>query len=222
VKVNPGDIAKEIKKTGKTVRQVASERKLMSDAELNKVLDAKRIRLGLGAIRNVGKGAIDDAAQALIARAWEIWRGTGIGLAVWQSRPAHPAPWRFSAILLDPPRTELRAAIAARAGAMLRAGGLDEVRALLTLELDPALPAMRAHGVPELSAYLRGELALPEATRRIELVTGQYTKRQITWFRHHQLAEPPRVRTIHARITGEEQLSERNYSNILAFIESMG
>ena len=157
-----------------------------------------------------------------IARAWEIWRGTGIGLAVWQSRPAHPAPWRFAAILLDPPRTELRAAIAARAEAMLRAGGLDEVRALLALELDPALPAMRAHGVPELSAHLRGELALPEATRRIELVTGQYTKRQITWFRHHQLAEPPRVRTIHARITGEEQLSERNYSNILAFIESMG
>ena len=77
---------------------------------------------------------------------------------------------------------------------MLRAGGLDEVRALLALELDPALPAMRAHGVPELSAHLRGELALAEATRRIELVTGQYTKRQTTWFRHHQLAEPPRVR----------------------------
>lgn len=37
------DIAKESHKTGKTVRQVAAERKLMSDAELNKVLDAKRM-----------------------------------------------------------------------------------------------------------------------------------------------------------------------------------
>ena len=46
---------------------------------------------------------------------------------------AHPAPWRFAAILLDPPRPQLRAAIAARAEAMLRAGGLDEVRALLAL-----------------------------------------------------------------------------------------
>jgi fumarate hydratase class II len=37
------DIAKESFKTGKTVRQVAQERKLMSDAELNKSLDAKRM-----------------------------------------------------------------------------------------------------------------------------------------------------------------------------------
>ena len=62
--------------------------------------------------------------------------------------------------------------------------------ALLALDLDPALPAMRAHGVPELSAYLRGTLSLEEAGRRTELVTGQYTKRQATWFRHHDLAAP--------------------------------
>jgi fumarate hydratase class II len=37
------DIAKESFKTGKTVRQVAAEKKLMADAELNKVLDAKRM-----------------------------------------------------------------------------------------------------------------------------------------------------------------------------------
>ena len=67
---------------------------------------------------------------------------------------------------------------------MLEAGALDEVRALLALGLDPALPAMRAHGVPELSAYLRGEIPLAEAARRAELATGQYTKRQATWFRN--------------------------------------
>lgn len=37
------DIAKESFKTGKTVRQVAQQRKLMPDAELNKVLDARRM-----------------------------------------------------------------------------------------------------------------------------------------------------------------------------------
>ncbi|HEY1629201.1 MAG TPA: class II fumarate hydratase, partial [Tepidisphaeraceae bacterium] len=37
------DIAKESFKTGKTVRQVAEERKLMSEAELNKAMDAKRM-----------------------------------------------------------------------------------------------------------------------------------------------------------------------------------
>jgi fumarate hydratase, class II len=37
------DVAKESHKTGKTVRQVAAGRKFMSDAELNKTLDARRM-----------------------------------------------------------------------------------------------------------------------------------------------------------------------------------
>jgi fumarate hydratase class II len=37
------DIAKESFKTGKTIREIAQERKLMSEAELNKVLDARRM-----------------------------------------------------------------------------------------------------------------------------------------------------------------------------------
>src|SRR6185312_968497 len=30
-----------------------------------------------------------------LARAWEVWRGTGTGLAAWQQRGGPPAPWRF-------------------------------------------------------------------------------------------------------------------------------
>jgi tRNA dimethylallyltransferase len=157
-----------------------------------------------------------------VARAWEVWRGTGRSLSSWQSAASQPAPWRFAAILLDPPRSELRTAIAARFATMLGEDAIEEVRALLALNLDPTLPAMRAHGVPELAGYLRGDLTLATATQRIELVTGQYTKRQATWFRHHQLAEPSRVHTIHARFTGREQFSESNYPDIFAFIESLG
>ena len=89
----------------------------------------------------------------------------------------------------------------ARLAAMLERGALDEVRALLALGLDPALPAMRAHGVPELAAYLRGDRSASRRQRGgSDLVTGQYTKRQATWFRHHPLAAPSRTHTIHARI----------------------
>jgi tRNA dimethylallyltransferase len=157
-----------------------------------------------------------------IARAWEIWRGTGRSLTSWQALAGQPAPWRFAAILIDPPRTELRAAIASRLTGMLTEGAIEEVRALLALGLDPALPAMRAHGVPEVASYLRGNFTLPETARRIELVTGQYTKRQATWFRHHQLAEAPRAHTIHARFVVGEQFSERKIQDILAFIEQAG
>jgi tRNA dimethylallyltransferase len=157
-----------------------------------------------------------------LARAWEVWRGTGRGLADWQARTQTPAPWRFAAILLDPPREALRAAIAGRFAGMIAQGALDEVRDLVALGLDPALPAMRAHGVPELSAMLRGEITLDEAARRTELVTGQYTKRQATWFRHRKLAPPDLSHTIHARSAGLEQFSERIMASVMRFIESAG
>ncbi|MBW8269713.1 tRNA (adenosine(37)-N6)-dimethylallyltransferase MiaA [Caldovatus aquaticus] len=156
-----------------------------------------------------------------LTRAWEVWRGTGRGLAAWQreGRTTGPAPWRFAALLLDPPRPALRAAIAARWQAMLAAGALAEVRALLALGLDPALPAMRAHGVPELAAHLAGRITLEEAGRRAVLAIGQYTKRQATWFRHHPLAAPPATHTIHARFANLEQFPEREWAEILRFID---
>ncbi len=174
--------------------------------------------------------AVDPATAAALrptdgqrlARAWEVWASTGRGLHDWQQSAAAPAPWRFSAILLDPPREALRTAIKGRFAAMIAQGAIAEVSALLALGLDPALPAMRAHGVPELSAYLRGEITLTEACLRAELVTGQYTKRQATWFRRRALAPPDRTHTIHARIAGLEQFSEREFAELMMFIREAG
>ncbi len=165
---------------------------------------------------------IDPADSQRIARAMEVLLGTGKGLSAWQAEGAPPAPWRFTAILLDPPRTELRAAIGSRFDAMLAAGVLEEVRALLDLGLDPALPAMRAHGVPELAAHLAGKMTLVEAGRRATLATGQYTKRQATWFRHHELAPKERTHTIHARIAGHTQFSEQIIADLVTFIREAG
>lgn len=157
-----------------------------------------------------------------LARAWEVWRGTGRGLAAWQAEAAPPAPWRWRMVLLDPPRDALRAAIAGRFDAMLDAGALDEVRALLAQRLDPALPAMRAHGVPELAAHLRGELALDEAARRAALATGQYTKRQATWFRHRSPVPPATTHTIHARYADSTQFSESLPMDFVRFVRGRG
>ncbi len=157
-----------------------------------------------------------------IARAWEVWRGTGIGLSAWQNRRGAPAPWAFSAIRLDPPRDSLRAAIATRFDAMLRQGALEEVRALLALDLDPGLPAMRALGVQEIGAYLRGTMSLEEAGRRTTLMTGQYTKRQATWFRHRPLTSEARTLTINARFSSIAQFSESQSDELFTFIENEG
>ena len=141
-----------------------------------------------------------------LARAWEVWRGTGTGLSAWQARqPAPDFAWDLHAIILDPPRAELRAAIAARFRAMLDQGALEEVGALLAQGLDPALPAMRAHGVPELAAHLRGEITLANAIQRAILATGQYTKRQATWFRHRRIAADTATHRFVARYSSETQ-----------------
>ena len=185
-------------------------------------LGAEELHAGLAKVDPATAARLKPADSQRVARAWEVWRGTGIGLAAWQNRRGEPAPWDFAAILLDPPRDTLRAAIATRFEKMVDQGAIEEVKALLTQNLDLALPAMRAHGVPEISAYLRGETTLQHAAHRTELITGQYTKRQATWFRHHRLAHSPRMHTIPARFTEKTQLSESLTPEILAFLQGRG
>jgi tRNA dimethylallyltransferase len=154
-----------------------------------------------------------------VARAYEVLLGTGKGLAFWQSQPVEKlSGWRTRMVLLDPPREALRDAIATRFSAMLAAGALEEVRALLALGLDPDLPLLRAHGVPELGAMLRGEITQAVAAERAILATAQYTKRQMTWFRHQKLVDSPAMQIIHSRIGGFTQFSESFYSDLVNFI----
>ncbi len=157
-----------------------------------------------------------------LARAWEVWRGTGRGMADWHA-DAQPPPGRwFRMVLLNPSRDDLRNAIPCRFTAMLEAGALEEIEALSRLALDPALPAMRAHGVPELLAYHRGELTLAEAERRTVLATVQYTKRQSTWFRHRAIVDPCATHTIHARFADKAQFSESDWYALMHFNKLIG
>ncbi len=154
-----------------------------------------------------------------LARAWEVWRGTGCGIAAWAAEPGlPPAPCRFVAIRLAPPRPALRLAIQARFAAMLAAGALGEVVALLAQPLPPELPAMRAHGVPELAAVLRGERPLAEAAARAVSSQGRYTKRQATWFAHHDLAPVRRTLIIETRIADMTQQMKSLVDQSVAFV----
>jgi tRNA dimethylallyltransferase len=63
--------------------------------------------------------------------------------------------------------------------------------------LDPALPAMKAVGFPELARHLRGDLSLHEAIAEAQQATRNYAKRQLTWFRN-QTPDWPRVTALEA------------------------
>jgi len=121
-----------------------------------------------------------------IARALEVLDATGRSLADWQREglPAILDPDEALKIFLLPQRAELHRRIDARFDAMLAAGALEEVSALAARNLDPLLPAMKAHGVPWLLRHLAGEITLAEAAEGAKRDTRRYTKRQLTWFRH--------------------------------------
>jgi tRNA dimethylallyltransferase len=124
--------------------------------------------------------------RARITRALEVVLATGRSLAEWHAHGMKPAldPERAIKIFLAVDRAELYRRIDARFEAMLASGALEEVRALRRRGLDPALPAMKAHGVPWLIRHLAGEIDLAEAVAAGKRDTRRYSKRQATWFRH--------------------------------------
>jgi tRNA dimethylallyltransferase len=125
-----------------------------------------------------------------IARALEVIEATGRALPDWHREGLPPLlpPGAFSALFLAPEREALYARIDARFDAMLADGAIEEVAALAARQLDPLLPAMKAHGVPVLIRHVRGEVTRAEAAEFGRTETRQYAKRQFTWFRH-QLPE---------------------------------
>ena len=129
-----------------------------------------------------------------IIRALEVIETTGESITSFQAntKPAlAPNEWR--GLALTPDRAALYASINARFDKMLAQGALDEVRAFAARNLDPTLPATKAHGAPALSAYLRGELTRAAAAEIGQRDTRRYAKRQFTWIAN-QMRDWPRER----------------------------
>lgn len=157
-------------------------------AEVRAEADARVARQGSAAlladIDPATAARIDRKNPARIQRAWEVQRATGRGLAAWQSETPPPLlPLAAStAIVLDADRDWLAGRIDRRFEAMVAAGALDEVRAVLD-DWDPAALWARAIGAPELVAHLSGRVPLSEAIARAQAASRQYAKRQRSWFR---------------------------------------
>ena len=121
-----------------------------------------------------------------IVRALEIFAATGRPLVSFhggrEGRVLEPDA--CIRVFLAPEREGVYARIDSRFDSMMSLGALEEVSALARRRLSPALPCMRAHGVPWLIRAIEGEMALPEAIERAKLDTRHYAKRQFTWFRH--------------------------------------
>ncbi len=129
-----------------------------------------------------------------IARALEVVRATGRTLQGWQADKVGGigGAVALAPLVLLPPRDWLHARCDARFATILSDEGIAEVARLLDRHLPALAPVMRAIGVPEIAALLRGETTRDEALAAGRTATRQYAKRQYTWFRRQPPAAWPR------------------------------
>ncbi|HEY4950719.1 MAG TPA: tRNA (adenosine(37)-N6)-dimethylallyltransferase MiaA [Candidatus Acidoferrales bacterium] len=84
---------------------------------------------------------------------------------------------------LLPPRAALYARIHTRTAAMLAAGWLEEVRALVASGVSADAKPFQFIGYSQLREHLAGRLKENDAVQQIQQATRRFAKRQLTWFR---------------------------------------
>ena len=138
---------------------------------------------------------LDPGDRQRIARALEVKRSTGVTLGDWQLAKAGGIgdDVTLYPLVLEPDRPWLYERCDLRFAAMLEAGAIAEVEALLTRQLDPDLPVMRAIGVPEIAAFLHEDITYEAMIAAGAQATRNFAKRQFTWFRRQPPAEWPRA-----------------------------
>lgn len=121
-----------------------------------------------------------------VVRALAVLRTTGRSLAHFQAAGQAGLLHGFALerLVLNPDREVLRERIARRFESMFEAGAVEEVKALLRLDLDPSLPGMKAIGVREIADWLAGRISREQAIELAVTATRRYAKRQRTWFRN--------------------------------------
>ena len=146
--------------------------------------DGPALHERLARIDPAAAAALRPSDRQRIIRAWQVMTATGRSILAWQREAGQTeeAP-ELTTFLFLPDRATLYAACDRRFERMIEAGAVEEVQALLALGLDPGLPAMKAVGVREIAAYLRGEIDRVEMIARGQRATRNYAKRQYTWFR---------------------------------------
>jgi len=155
------------------------------------VADAHR---ALAAADPSAAARLHPADTTRVARALEVVRATGRPLAEWQRAKAGgiAASIDLRALVLLPDRGWLNARIDARFAAMV-AAGRDEVAALLTRNVPADAPILRAIGMPEMAALVRGACDADATIAAGALATRRYAKRQYTWLRHQVPAVWPKI-----------------------------
>jgi tRNA dimethylallyltransferase len=170
----------------------------------------RRLEVEGAAVLHAELGRLDPtAAQRLnasdgqrIVRALEVFRATGRSIVEFQKRsgPMLIDPERSLKLVVLPDRALLHDRINRRFAMMMEEGAVEEVKALLALELAAEMPALKAIGVSQIADMVAGRISRAEATDRASAATRQYAKRQMTWFRNQMDESWQRIDPVTFRI----------------------
>lgn len=120
-----------------------------------------------------------------IVRALEVFELTGEPISAHQRRHRFAELDRYHALTvgIEIDRKKLYETIDGRFDAMIAAGFVEEVRALMSAGYSPEKPPLSTIGYKQIAAQLRGEMALGDAISFAKRDSRRLAKRQLTWFR---------------------------------------
>jgi tRNA dimethylallyltransferase len=167
------------------------------ESEIREAVRSTSVENNLSRLKHVdpeAAGRLNPGDTTRIARALEVVLSTGRTLAEWQGRREGGIADEVDLrpIILLPPRDWLYRRCDQRFDAMIENGAVEEVSRLLSRDLSPPLPIMRAIGAPEIAAYVKGSTSLQQTAAAGKQATRRYAKRQYTWFSHQPPCTWPR------------------------------
>ena len=185
-----------------------------TDPDVRARLEAELEVLGPGVLHQRLRERDPAAAEAIgphngrrLVRALEVIELTGEGFG--SGLPETRQPWRRATILrLEAPREQLVPRLDERVRRMWAAGLVDEARELESAGL--GVTASRAIGYAQALAQLHGELDEAAAIEQTAALTRRYARRQVSWFRRYDGAnpiafdDPGRSATALALVMGED------------------
>ncbi len=165
---------------GWQVPEVAPDPTLRATLEAQAAQDPAALWERLMAVDPEAAQFINPCNVRRIIRALEVYLKTGRPFS--QQRRRSAPPYHALMIGLTMERAALYARADTRVEAMMAAGLLDEVSALLQRGYDWRLPAMSGLGYGQFRPYFAGEATLPQVVERIKLDTHAFIRRQYAWF----------------------------------------
>jgi len=170
-----------------------------ADSAIRAHLDAQGKALGwpamhaeLMALDPISAARLEPNDSQRIQRALEVVKSTGKPMSAWlaespseDGRAGSLIPDWLRLVSLEPSeRAQLHQNLESRFDAMLKAGLIDEVRALRTQPgIHADLPSMRAVGYRQVWEYLEGHISAEQMRYKALAATRQLGKRQLTWLR---------------------------------------